>query len=146
MAMMPYGWPGPSRQVTVHADFWHPTGACADGLISPSNLPTLSRAALLTGEFAKVSGLDLALAAHPKEMPPLRLIFGINVSVSADRKRAREHARRQVALVAGNPRLWPALSGSGSMSSRPARSRPPSIKGSASTARRRGARSRSPTR
>jgi alkanesulfonate monooxygenase SsuD/methylene tetrahydromethanopterin reductase-like flavin-dependent oxidoreductase (luciferase family) len=84
-------------------------GACADGLISPSNLPTLSRAALLTGEFAEISGLDLALAARPREMPPLRLIFGINVSVSADRKRAREHARRQVALVAGNPRLWPDL-------------------------------------
>lgn len=84
-------------------------GACADGLISPSSLPTLSRAALLTGEFAEISGLALARAARPPEMPPLRLIFGINVSVSADRKRAREYARRQVALVAGNPRLWPDL-------------------------------------
>ena len=84
-------------------------GACADGLISPSNLPILSRAALLSGEFAEISGLALALAARPRELPPLRLIFAINVSVSADRKRAREHARRQVALVAGNPRLWPDL-------------------------------------
>ena len=84
-------------------------GACADGLISPSNLPTLSRAALLTGEFAEISGLGRAQAARPPELPPLRLIFGINVSVSADRKRAREYARRQVALVAGNPRLWPDL-------------------------------------
>jgi 5,10-methylenetetrahydromethanopterin reductase len=42
-------------------------------------------------------------------MSPLRLIFGINTSVSTDSKRAREHARRQVALVVGNPRLWPDL-------------------------------------
>ena len=40
---------------------------------------------------------------------PLRLIFGINVSVSKDRQLARAHARRQVALVVGNPRLWPDL-------------------------------------
>jgi alkanesulfonate monooxygenase SsuD/methylene tetrahydromethanopterin reductase-like flavin-dependent oxidoreductase (luciferase family) len=84
-------------------------GACADGLISPSTLPTLSRAALLSGDFAGISGLDRVRAARPPGMAPLRLIFGINVSVSADRKRAREYARRQVALVAGNPRLWPDL-------------------------------------
>jgi hypothetical protein len=78
-------------------------GACADGLISPSSLPPLSRAALLTSEFAEISGLDLALAARPREMPPLRLIFGINVSASADRERARQHARRQVAPLGPNP-------------------------------------------
>jgi 5,10-methylenetetrahydromethanopterin reductase len=82
-------------------------GAHADGLISPSNLPTLSRAAFQTGRFGEISGLDKARAARPAELPPLRLIFGINLSVSADRARAREHARRQVVLVAGNPRLWP---------------------------------------
>ena len=82
-------------------------GAHADGLISPSNMPTLSRAAFLTGRFAEISGLDRAVAARPADLPKLRLIFGINLSVSADRARAREHARRQVALVAGNPRLWP---------------------------------------
>lgn len=84
-------------------------GAYADGLISPSNLPTLSRAAFLTGRFGEVSGLDLARAARPAGTAPLRLVFGINTSVSQDRKRAREHARRQVALVVGNPRLWPDL-------------------------------------
>lgn len=84
-------------------------GAHADGLISPSNMPTLSRAAFRTGKFAEISGLDRARAARPDTLPPLRLIFGINVSVSADRARAREHARRQVTLVAGNPRLWPDL-------------------------------------
>ena len=84
-------------------------GACSDGLISPSNMPSLSRAAFDTGRFAEISGLDQARAARPESMPPLRMIFGINTSVSADRKRAREHARRQVALVVGNPALWPDL-------------------------------------
>jgi alkanesulfonate monooxygenase SsuD/methylene tetrahydromethanopterin reductase-like flavin-dependent oxidoreductase (luciferase family) len=84
-------------------------GALADGLISPSNMPTLSRAAFATGEFAEVSGLRLAREARPAGAAPLRLVFGINTSVSADRQRAREQARRQVALVVGNPRLWPDL-------------------------------------
>lgn len=84
-------------------------GECADGLISPSNMPTLSRAAFRTGRFAEISGLDIARAARPAGLPPLRLIFGINTSVSKDRTRAREHAKRQVALVVGNPRLWPDL-------------------------------------
>ena len=84
-------------------------GEHADGLISPSNMPTLSRAAFRTGRFGEISGLDRAMAARPASMAPLRLIFGINTSISADRKRAREHARRQVALVVGNPRLWPDL-------------------------------------
>ena len=81
-------------------------GEYADGMISPSNMPTLSRAAFRTGRFSEISGLDQAKAARPASMAPLRLIFGINTSISEDRKRAREHARRQVALVVGNPRLW----------------------------------------
>jgi 5,10-methylenetetrahydromethanopterin reductase len=84
-------------------------GEHADGLISPSNMPTLSRAAFRTGRFSEISGLDQVRAARPENMSPLRLIFGINTSVSTDSKRAREHARRQVALVVGNPRLWPDL-------------------------------------
>ena len=32
MIMMPYGCPWVSPQVTVHADFWHPTGPGGDGL------------------------------------------------------------------------------------------------------------------
>lgn len=81
----------------------------ADGLISPSNLPTLSRAAFRTGKFGEISGIDAVRAARPDSLPPLRMIFGINVSVSADRKQAHDQARRQVALVVGNPRLWPDL-------------------------------------
>lgn len=84
-------------------------GKYADGLISPSNLPTLSRAAFATGRFSEISGLDAARAARPADRAPLRLIYGINLSVSRDSRRAREHARRQVALVVGNPRLWPDL-------------------------------------
>lgn len=81
----------------------------ADGLISASNLPTLSRAAFATGRFDEISGLDLVRQKRPADAAPLRLVYGINVSVSADRERARAFARRQVTLTAGNPRLWPAL-------------------------------------
>lgn len=88
-------------------------GAHADGLISASNLPTHSIAAFRTGRYAELSGLGHAQAARPADAPPLRLIFGINVSVSADGRRARTHARRQLALVLGNPRLWPALAAVG---------------------------------
>ncbi|HEX5496244.1 MAG TPA: LLM class flavin-dependent oxidoreductase [Mycobacteriales bacterium] len=82
---------------------------CADGLIFASNLPSHSRAAFATGRFAELSGLGRVLESRPAGAPPLRLIFGINVSVSADRARARSHARRQSALILGNPALWPAL-------------------------------------
>lgn len=81
----------------------------ADGLISASNLPTLSRAAFDTGRYDEISGLDLVRQKRPADAAALRLVYGINVSISADRERARAHARRQVTLVAGNPRLWPAL-------------------------------------
>lgn len=85
----------------------------ADGLISPSNMPTLSRAAFLSGRFGELSGLDGVRATRPANATPLRLIFGINVSMSKDRERARAHARRQVALVVGNQRLWPDLAAVG---------------------------------
>jgi 5,10-methylenetetrahydromethanopterin reductase len=84
-------------------------GAVADGLISPSNLPSLSYAAFKTGRFAELSGLDVARAARPADAPPLRLNYGINVSVSRDRESARAGARRQAALTVGNPALWPDL-------------------------------------
>ena len=79
----------------------------ADGLICPSNLPTMSIGAFRSGRFGELSGLDAAVAARPAGAAPLRLIYGINVSVDHDRERARAYARRQIALVAGNPRLWP---------------------------------------
>lgn len=81
----------------------------ADGVIFASNLPSQSRAAFRTGRFAEISGLRAVREARPGTAPPLRLIFGINVSVSADRAAARAHARRQLALILGNPALWPAL-------------------------------------
>ncbi|MFG2041577.1 LLM class flavin-dependent oxidoreductase [Dactylosporangium sp. NPDC048998] len=87
--------------------------AHADGLISPSMIPTLSRAALLSGRFGEISGLDDVLSARPVDSVPLRLIFGINISVSRNRDRARAHARRQVSLMMGSPRLWPDLAAVG---------------------------------
>jgi 5,10-methylenetetrahydromethanopterin reductase len=84
-------------------------GAHADGVISASNLPTHSHAAFATGRFTELSGLDHAMAARPAGAPPLRLVFGINVSVAKDGDAARAHARRQLALVLGNPALWPDL-------------------------------------
>lgn len=88
-------------------------GAHADGLVCASNMPTHSVAAFRTGRFAELSGLATVRAARPADAPPLRMIFGINVSVSADRARARAFARRQLALVLGNPRLWPDLAAVG---------------------------------
>lgn len=87
--------------------------AHADGVISPGSLPTLSRAALLSGRFGEVSGLDNMLAARPAGSAPMRLIFGINVSISKDRDRARAHALRQVCLIVGSPRFWPDLAAVG---------------------------------
>lgn len=85
----------------------------ADGVISTSNLPTLSRAAFDTGRYGEISGLDLIRQNRPADAGPLRLIYGIDVSVSADRERAREYARKQVVLTAGNPKLWPAMEAAG---------------------------------
>lgn len=85
----------------------------ADGLMSPGFMPTLSRAALLSGRFGEVSGLDNVLAARPAGSDPMRMVFGINISISQDRERAREYARRQVALLVGNPKFWPDLAALG---------------------------------
>jgi alkanesulfonate monooxygenase SsuD/methylene tetrahydromethanopterin reductase-like flavin-dependent oxidoreductase (luciferase family) len=87
----------------------HVAAELGDGLISPSNLPTLSLASFRTGRFSELSGLDAVRAARPATLPALRMIYGINVSVSRDRDAARTHARRQLALVLGNPKLWPDL-------------------------------------
>jgi alkanesulfonate monooxygenase SsuD/methylene tetrahydromethanopterin reductase-like flavin-dependent oxidoreductase (luciferase family) len=78
-------------------------GELADGLIAPSSMPAYSLAAFKSGRFYELSGVDRLPARQ------LRLIFGINVSVSRDAALARAHARRQAALFVGNPRLWPDL-------------------------------------
>jgi alkanesulfonate monooxygenase SsuD/methylene tetrahydromethanopterin reductase-like flavin-dependent oxidoreductase (luciferase family) len=79
-------------------------GELADGLIAPSSMPAYSLAAFKSGRFGELSGLDGLAPARE-----LRMIFGINVSVSRDAALARAHARRQAALFVGNPRLWPDL-------------------------------------
>jgi alkanesulfonate monooxygenase SsuD/methylene tetrahydromethanopterin reductase-like flavin-dependent oxidoreductase (luciferase family) len=91
----------------------HVAATVADGHIAASNLPTSSLAAFRTGRFAELSGLDAMRAARPADAPPLRLLYGINLSVSADRDGARAQARRQAALVAGNPALWDDLAAVG---------------------------------
>lgn len=85
----------------------------ADGMISASNLPTVSLAAFRCGRFAELCGLEAMRAVRPPELPPLRLIYGINLSVSADRAAARAQARRQAALTASNPALWDDLAAVG---------------------------------
>jgi alkanesulfonate monooxygenase SsuD/methylene tetrahydromethanopterin reductase-like flavin-dependent oxidoreductase (luciferase family) len=81
--------------------------AHADGLLSSSNFPTHCLAAFRSGLFRELSGIDAVLERVGER--PFRLVFGINTSVSRDREAARAHARRQVALVLGNPALWPAI-------------------------------------
>ena len=85
----------------------------ADGLISASNFPTVSLAAFRSGRFGELCGLDAMREARPPDAAPLRLIYGINMSVSADRELARARARRQAALTAGNPALWDDLAAVG---------------------------------
>ena len=115
VAKLTYAVPRPASIVVagVGPKILAVAGELADGLMSPCNLPTSSYAALVSGRFSEVSGLDVARANRPVDAPPLRLIYGINVSVSRDRAAARAHARRQLALVVGNPKLWPALSNVG---------------------------------
>ena len=91
----------------------HVAATVADGMISASNLPTTSLAAFRSGRFDELSGLDAMRAARPADAPPLRLVYGINLSVSADREAARAQGRRQAALVAGNPALWDDLAAVG---------------------------------
>jgi alkanesulfonate monooxygenase SsuD/methylene tetrahydromethanopterin reductase-like flavin-dependent oxidoreductase (luciferase family) len=81
-------------------------GRHADGLICPSNLPSTSLASFRSGRFAELSGLSVATANRPAGAAPLRLVYGINVSVARDGAAGRAHARRQLALVLGNPGLW----------------------------------------
>jgi 5,10-methylenetetrahydromethanopterin reductase len=83
-------------------------GEYADGLISAANFPTHSPAAFASGRFEELSG-HAELRAMLEPGKPFRFIYGINMSVAADRSAARSHARRQLALTFGNPALWPAL-------------------------------------
>jgi alkanesulfonate monooxygenase SsuD/methylene tetrahydromethanopterin reductase-like flavin-dependent oxidoreductase (luciferase family) len=84
-------------------------GELADGLIAPSSMPAYSLASFKSGRFHELSGLDRLPGIRPAGARPLKLIFGINVSVSRDSELARRYARRQAALFIGNPLLWPDL-------------------------------------
>jgi alkanesulfonate monooxygenase SsuD/methylene tetrahydromethanopterin reductase-like flavin-dependent oxidoreductase (luciferase family) len=78
----------------------------ADGFLCASNLPPHSRAALESGLDADVAKLVHDRAAAD---PSFEMHYGMNVSVSADGDAARAHARRQAALIIGNPGMWPAM-------------------------------------
>ncbi|MER6500967.1 LLM class flavin-dependent oxidoreductase [Streptomyces sp. NPDC001455] len=91
----------------------------ADGLLCTSTYPPLSYAALRSGAGTRPDGntaLDeiTALAARrARAGRPLRLVYGLNCCVSADRGAARAFARRQAALSVGNPALRAGLLGAG---------------------------------
>jgi alkanesulfonate monooxygenase SsuD/methylene tetrahydromethanopterin reductase-like flavin-dependent oxidoreductase (luciferase family) len=84
-------------------------GEVADGIISASNCPTHSYAAFKSGKFDALAGLDYVQAGRAGQERPFRMVFGLNCCVSRDRAAAKAFARRQLALVAGNPALWPGL-------------------------------------
>ncbi|MEU9546402.1 MULTISPECIES: LLM class flavin-dependent oxidoreductase [Streptomyces] len=76
------------------------TGELADGVICASNFPAHSLAAFRSGQFDAVSNLDRLDAGRERsDRPELTRIYGVNVSVSADRDRANAAARRQAALI-----------------------------------------------
>ncbi|TDC10058.1 LLM class flavin-dependent oxidoreductase [Nonomuraea longispora] len=84
----------------------------ADGLICTSTYPAVSYAALEAGDHETVRDV-VALARRTREVRPFRLLYGLNCCVSNDGAAAREFARRQAAIVAGNPVLWPDLERAG---------------------------------
>lgn len=81
------------------------TARAADGGISASNLPVHSHAALSSADYDSISNMS-KLLDRARQDPTFRLHFGMNVSVGDDREVARAHARRQVALIVGNPGMW----------------------------------------
>ncbi len=84
------------------------TARLADGAISASNLPVHSRAAMQSADYDSFTNMG-PLVARASTDPNFRLHFGMNLSVAEDRETARSHARRQVALIAGNPGMWPVM-------------------------------------
>lgn len=78
----------------------------ADGFLCASNLPPHSRPALASGFDAEKAK---AVHARASADPSFAMHYGMNVSVSANGELARSHARRQAALIVGNPGMWPAM-------------------------------------
>ena len=80
----------------------------ADGIIAASNLPMYSAASMRSGAYAELVDSG-ALRERASDDPSFRLHYGMNVSVGRDRHVARAHARRQAALIVGNPGMWSAM-------------------------------------
>ncbi|MEU0782648.1 LLM class flavin-dependent oxidoreductase [Streptomyces sp. NPDC006173] len=75
-------------------------GELADGVICASNFPAHSLAAFRSGQFDTVSNLDrLERGRERSDRAGFTRIYGVNVSVSADRDRATAAARRQATLI-----------------------------------------------
>jgi 5,10-methylenetetrahydromethanopterin reductase len=108
IAKLTYGVPRPPRVVLagVGPRILAMAAELADGFLCASNLPQHSRAGLELGLDAERAKPVHARAAAD---PCFEMHYGLNVSVSADRERAREHARRQAALIVGAPGMWPAM-------------------------------------
>ncbi|MEV4565095.1 LLM class flavin-dependent oxidoreductase [Nonomuraea sp. NPDC049419] len=85
----------------------------ADGLICTSTYPAVSYAALEAGDHETVGDVVALARRRAAAGRPFRLLYGLNCCVSNDGAAAREFGRRQAAIVAGNPVLWPDLERAG---------------------------------
>ncbi|MBY8876217.1 LLM class flavin-dependent oxidoreductase [Actinacidiphila acidipaludis] len=75
-------------------------GEFADGVICASNFPAHSLAAFRSGQFDSVSHLDrLERGRERSERTEFTRIYGVNISVAADRDSATAAARRQATLI-----------------------------------------------
>ncbi|MDN3359374.1 LLM class flavin-dependent oxidoreductase [Actinomadura sp. DC4] len=75
-------------------------GELADGVICASNFPGHSLAAFRSGRFDAVSNLGcLEKGRARSDRAEFARIYGVNISVSADRGAANAAARRQAALI-----------------------------------------------
>lgn len=83
--------------------------AFADGLICGSTYPPLCYAALRSHRFDVAQEISAIGRQRAEENRPFSIVYGLNCCVSADGRAARRFARRQAALVVGNPAVWPEL-------------------------------------
>ncbi|MFF3563636.1 LLM class flavin-dependent oxidoreductase [Streptomyces sp. NPDC002574] len=75
-------------------------GELADGVMCASNFPAHSLAAFRSGQFDAVSNLDRLESGRERSIRgEFTRIYGVNISVSADRAGAKAAARRQAALI-----------------------------------------------
>ncbi|MGH3924186.1 MAG: LLM class flavin-dependent oxidoreductase [Pseudonocardiaceae bacterium] len=85
----------------------------ADGLICTSTFPSLSYAALRSRDYSTAHRIIELAKRRRHEGRDMRLVYGLNCCVSADRAAARAFGRRQAALTVANPALWTALESTG---------------------------------